>query len=85
MTTIFGGAEVEEDKIPSPISFSKNVELLAINEDISLIEAVVQYCEQTSIELETVTPLLTPPLKEKIRVEAADKRLIKDKIRKLPI
>lgn len=86
MQALFGGAEVSEDKIPTPNSFSKMIEKISIEEEISPMEAIVTYCDENQLEIETISKLITGPLKEKIRVEAINRKMLKERITKrLPI
>ena len=85
MTDIFGGVKVSDDKIPTSVSFSKKIELLTIEKHISTIDAVLEACVTMSIDFKTANNLLSKSLREKVRIEASRKRLIKDKITPLPI
>ena len=57
--------------------FSLNVEKLAQKNDLSYIEAVVEYCEQTEIEVESGAKLLSLALKTKIQREAENLHFIR--------
>ena len=61
-----------EDKFLTPTKFSQEIERLVkcSNGLISYIEAVVTYCQENDIELETVSKLISKPLKERLRHEA---------------
>ena len=61
-----------EDKFLTPTKFSQDIERLVKTSGglISYIEAVVTYCQENEIELETVPKLLSKPLKERLRHEA---------------
>lgn len=85
MQALFGGLDVTEDRIPTPNSFSKMIEKISIEEDMSPIEAIVTYCEENQLEIETVSKLITGPLKEKIRVDAIHRKMLKERLTKLPI
>ena len=53
---------------------------------ITYMDAIVWYCEENKIEIETVTRLISKNLKEKIKVEALDANLLKEKrTAKLPV
>ena len=53
---------------------------------ISYMDAIIWYCEQNSIEVETIGRLISKALKEKIQVEASKANLIKiEKTGKLPV
>jgi len=61
-----------EDKFLTPIKFSQEIERLVKKSNglISYLEAVVTYCQENDIELETVPKLISKPLKERLRHEA---------------
>ena len=46
---------------------------------ITYIDAIVLYCEQHNIEIETTTRLISKSLKEKIKAEAMNANLLKIK------
>lgn len=53
---------------------------------ISYMDAILWYCEQNQIEVETVGRLISKALKEKIQVEAMKAKLIKmPETGKLPV
>ena len=53
---------------------------------ITYMDAIIHYCEQNNIEVETVGRLISKALKEKIQVEASKANLIKiEQTGKLPI
>jgi len=53
---------------------------------ITYMDAIIWYCEQNKIEVESVGRLISKALKEKIQVEASKANLIKiEKTGKLPV
>ena len=53
---------------------------------ITYMDAIIWYCEQNQIEVESVGRLISKALKEKIQVEASKANLIKvEQTRKLPV
>ena len=52
---------------------------------ISMLDAVLLYCEQKGIEVETAASLITPRMKSTIEGEAIKARLIKNEKARLPI
>ena len=46
---------------------------------ISYMEAVIHYCESNNIEIETTTRLISKSLKEKIKAEALNAKMLKIK------
>lgn len=61
-----------EDNFLNPIKFSSDIESLVKSSNglISYVEAIVTYCQENDIELESVPKLLSKPLKERLRHEA---------------
>ena len=68
-----------DDKFLTPTKFSQEIERLVKKSNglISYIEAVVTYCQENEIELETVPKLISKPLKEKIKCEAINLNFLK--------
>jgi len=56
----------------TPTKFSMEIERLVKTSNglITYVEAVVTYCQENDIEIETVPKLLSKPLKERLRHEA---------------
>ena len=81
--------EINEElnkKFLSKDKFAEEIEALVLTTKMNYIEAIVQYCEDNSIELDTVNKLVSKPLKEKIRVQAMDLNFLKKTTRgKLPL
>jgi len=51
--------------------FSQEVEKVACeNNDMNYIDAIVFYCEKNEIEIESVSKLISKPLKEKLKYDA---------------
>ena len=61
-----------DDNFLTPTKFSQEIERLVKKSNglISYIEAVVTYCQENEVEIETVPKLLNKPLKERLRHEA---------------
>jgi len=75
-----------KDKFMSQAKFSSDIEELVKTSELSYIESIVHYCEENSIEIETVSKLISKPLKERIRCEAMDLNYLKRSSRaKLPL
>ena len=50
------------------------------------IDAIIHFCEQNSVELESIPKLISKPLKEKIKCEAMELNFLKKTSRaKLPL
>ncbi len=52
-------------------------DLVKKHKDMSYMDAIVHYCEQNNIEIESAAKMLTKQLKEKIQYQAQNLRLIK--------
>lgn len=60
-----------EDKFMSTAKFSQDVEHLVLhNQDMNYIDAIIHYCELNEIEFESVSKLISKPLKEKLKIDA---------------
>lgn len=57
--------------------FSMDIEELVYMKDISYIDAIVMYCEQSGYELEVVGKLVSGVLKSKIQIEAESLHYLK--------
>ena len=81
--TVLGPMENElekvlENKFFCPSRFAQEIEcLVQMNEDMNYIDAIVHFCEQNSIDLESVPKLISKPLKEKIKYEAMELNFLK--------
>jgi hypothetical protein len=53
-------------------TFSMEIERLAIDKNISHMDAVLDYCHRQDIEPDTVSHLISKSLKEKIEANARD-------------
>jgi hypothetical protein len=66
--------------------FSMKIEELVWMKDISYMEAVVLYCEQTDFEVELAAKLISGALKSKIKIEAQELNFLpKSNTVKLPL
>ena len=79
--------KVLENKFFCPARFAEAIESLVLdNKDMNYIDAIVHFCEQNSIDLESVPKLISKPLKEKIKYDAQQLNFMKKTSRaKLPI
>lgn len=70
--------KVLESKFFCPSRFAQEIEtLVQCNEDMSYIDAIVYFCEQNNIDVESVPKLISKPLKEKIKYEAMELNFLK--------
>jgi hypothetical protein len=78
--------KVLESKFFCPSRFAQEIESLVSEQKSSYIDAIVNFCEQNSIDLESVPKLISKPLKEKIKYEATELNFLKKSSRaKLPL
>lgn len=67
-----------EQKFMCPSRFSQEIEkVVQENGDLNYIDAIVFYCDQNKIDLESVPKLISKPLKEKIKYEAMQLNFLK--------
>ena len=67
-----------KDKFLRQAKFTKDIEnLVKTDPDFNYIDAIVYYCEENKIELESVPKLISKPLKEKLKAEAIDLNFLK--------
>ncbi len=71
--------EVLDQKFLTPIKFSYIIEKIVLKEKLNYIEAIIHYCEKENIELESVSKLMTKPLKEKLKVDATNLNFMKSR------
>jgi hypothetical protein len=70
--------KVLESKFFCPTKFAQEIEtLVQINVEMNYIDAIVHFCEKNSIDLESVSKLISKPLKEKIKCEATELNFLK--------
>ena len=66
-------------------SFSMKIEEVVKDKRIGYFDAVLWYCEQHEIEIETGAKLINTIIKKKIEAEASDMNCLKEKSAKLPV
>ena len=67
-----------ESKFLCPSRFAQEIEnLVKENTEMNYIDAIVHFCENNSIDLESVPKLISKPLKEKIKYEAMELNFLK--------
>ena len=79
--------KVLEKKFFCPSRFAQEIEtLVQVNNHMNYIDPIIHFCDQNSIDLESVPKLIPKPLKEKIKYEAQELNFLKRTSRaKLPI
>ena len=70
--------EAFQKKFLGPAKFAQEIErLVQENHELNYIDAIVVFCDQNSIELESVPKLLSKPLKEKLKFNAMELNFLK--------
>ena len=75
-----------EDKFLTPSRFAIEIEKIVAEENYNYIDAICHYCEVNGIDIESVTKLVSKPLKERLKYDAINLNFMKRTSRgKLPI
>ena len=78
--------KVIEKKFLTPSKFALEIEGIVSSEKMNYIDAIVLYCEENNIEIESVNKLISKPLKDKIKFLATELNYLKKTTRgKLPL
>jgi len=67
------------------LQFSKNIDAIVQKSGLNYIEAIVEFCNNTGLEIEVAASLINSNLKSKIAAVAYDHNMMKEKISRLPI
>jgi hypothetical protein len=65
--------------------FAFAIDSMVANTDYTYLEAIVEYCKTTGLEVEVAATLVNSALKTKIESQAMDNNMLKVKDSKLPI
>ena len=75
-----------ESKFLTPSKFAIEIEKIVAEENMNYIDAICHYCEINSLEVDSVSKLVSKPLKEKLKWDATRLNFMKrTSIAKLPI
>jgi hypothetical protein len=75
-----------ENKFLTPSKFALEIENIVVLEKMNYIDAICHYCEINSIDVESVTKLISKPLKERLKWDAIRLNFMKKTSRaKLPL
>ena len=75
-----------ESKFLTPQKFAMEIETIVANDELNYIDAILHYCESNSLEVESITKLISKPLKERLKWDATRLNFMKRTTRaKLPI
>ena len=67
------------------MKFTLEIESLVAKTDYTYLEAIVEHCKGTGLEMEVAATLITPNLKSKIHEQAERLNMLKTKSNRLPI
>ena len=75
-----------EDKFLTPSKFSLEIEKIVAEEGMNYIDAICHYCEINGIEVDSITKLISKPLKERLKYDAINLNFMKKTSRaRLPL
>ena len=66
-----------ESKFLTPQKFAMEIESIVSKEEMNYIDAICHYCEINGLEIESVTKLVSKPLKEKLKWDAQELNFMK--------
>jgi ATP-dependent Clp protease ATP-binding subunit ClpA len=69
--------QVIESKFLTASKFSLEIEKIVAEENMNYIDAIVYYCEINNIEVESVSKLISKPLKERLKYDAINLNFMK--------
>ena len=73
-------------KFITPQKFAIEIEKIVVAEELNYIDAIIHYCEINNIEIESVTKLISKPLKERLKWDAIRLNFMKKtSMAKLPL
>ena len=75
-----------ENKFLTTSKFAMEIESIVANEGMNYIDAICHYCEVNNIEVDSITKLVSKPLKERLKWDATRLNFMKPTSRaKLPL
>ena len=78
--------KVIASKFLTPQKFAIEIEKIVLEEQLNYIDAILHYCEVNSLEIESITKLISKPLKERLKWDATRLNFMKPTSRaKLPL
>ena len=73
--------DIIKSKFLSSDKFSIDIECYIRDNKCNYIDGIIQYCQENEIEIETVSKLMSKPLKEKLKNNAVDLNFLKKTIK----
>ena len=78
--------EALEKKFLTPQKFAIEIEKIVAEDEINYIDAICHYCEINGLEVDSITKLVSKPLKERLKWDATRLNFMKPTSReKLPL
>jgi hypothetical protein len=78
--------KVMESKFLTPSKFALEIEKIVAEQNLNYIDAICHYCEINEIDVESITKLISKPLKERLKWDAVRLNFMKKTSRaKLPL
>ena len=75
-----------ENKFLTPSKFALEIEKIVAEEKLNYIDAIVHYCEVNELEVDSITKLISKPLKERLKWDATRLNFMKKTSRaRLPL
>ena len=73
-------------KFLTPQKFAMEIEKIVAEDELNYIDAIIHYCESNNLEVESITKLISKPLKERLKWDATRLNFMKPTSRaKLPL
>jgi hypothetical protein len=69
--------KVIEQKFLTPSKFALEIENIVVSHKLNYIDAIILFCEENNLEIESVSKLISKPLKEKLKWDAINLNFIK--------
>jgi hypothetical protein len=78
--------QIIESKFLTPSKFALEIEHIVATEGLNYIDSICYFCELNNLEVESVTKLISKPLKERLKWDATRLNFMKKTSRaKLPL
>jgi hypothetical protein len=78
--------KVIESKFLTPSKFALEIEKIVAEDNMNYIDAICYYCEINELEVDSITKLISKPLKERLKYDAINLNFMKKTSRaKLPL
>ena len=77
MTEQLTDALIITKRFRSPNEFSIYIDEMRLKHDLSYMDAVINYCNEKNIDIDSIGPLINQKLREKIQIEAEQENMIK--------